>query len=207
MSMFDCPNCASRVYIPPGTYTKRCSCCGTVYGIPREPGWQDSIDRLVASGMDALEDGNWDKVRSLCMTIKKLDYGSPECYYLDFMASLEMRDLIELESSDIMFLCKKEYKSFVEYGDTERIERITEIGKRNLRKQQQVLVKFRYNIAKTRCKKATTSKEFRKAAEYFGKTYDFRNSASMRRYCLERAEQIESGIGGKILKWFLPFGA
>ncbi len=207
MGMWLCPNCTAKIHIPPGTYTKKCPACREIFELPQSPGKRESVDRLVMCAMDALEDGNWDKVRAFCMSIKRLDRGSPDGYLLELMARLEKRDFTELENSGILFLCKKEYLAFAEYGDEDTVRYVTEIGKRNLREQKKLLVWFRYNVAMKKYKEATTPWQLREAAERFGQVYEFRDSAFLRKCCIEKAERMEAGFGRKILKLFLPYGA
>ena len=207
MGMWFCPSCNYRIYIPPGTYTQKCPACERTFDLPQATGSRESVEKLVMTATYALESGRWADVRSFCMSILNLDRGNPDAYYLAFMARVQKKDLRELERSRILFLSKKEYQDFVEYGDPDRVERVRKIGNRNLEIERKHLIYFRYNTAKNKCEKATSARKFREAAELFGKIYEFRDSAGMRQYCIQRAEQIESGFGIKLLQWILPYGA
>ena len=205
--MWQCPGCGREHYIPPGGRTAKCSACGKVYPVHVEPGSMEAISTLTRIAYDALRHGSWDEVKTLSEAILCLDMENPDAFFLLFMETMKVRDISLLDSCNDLFLHREEYRTFAYYGDPDRVEAVEKIGKRNLDKQRKKLMRFRYNIGSTRYQNAETPDQLREAASYFEQSYGYWNSATMHQICLEKAEQMELGLGRKFLKWFLPYGA
>ncbi len=204
---YKCVACNCTAYVPPGTYTVRCSGCGTISSIPPDPGLRESIMNLVRIAQYDLSEGRWLKVRQRCESILLLDRALPEAHYLNLMAALRVKDLAELEDYRGLFLRKREFRLFEKFGDEERIAVIRDIGKRNLQRERLRLQRFRYNIAMTRFNKAVSYVQYYEAAEAFRRIRDFRDSAFRYHMSLARAERLENTSVNRVLNWFLPYGA
>lgn len=192
--IFYCSSCGAPLYVSPFSSEAGCDACGNRISVPPDP-----PDTRVSSGVYRLLDiarynlrkGRWDEVKENCEYVRQLDEDNPYSWYLTMLAHLQCRSLTEVKDYEGMFLNTYEFMSFAEWGPPPMVARIREVGERNYRKERFRLDRFRYNAARTLYSNACSSRDYRRAAEAFGKVLDFRDGAFMRRQCLAKAESLE----------------
>ena len=135
-----------------------------------------------------LEDKEWERAASYCEAA--LDYASadPEVYVKYLLADLKTSHVNELSNCSESFEDNENYKKAVRFGNEQLVTElngyITKIKDRN----RNAVLTSSYIKAVTALRNAREEDDYRKAAELFIPVSGFRDADSLKRECLEKAE-------------------
>ena len=135
-----------------------------------------------------LEDKEWERAASYCEAA--LDYAAkdPEIYVRYLLAVLKTSHVNELSNCSESFEDNENYKKAVRFGNEQLVTElngyITKIKDRN----RNAVLTSSYIKAVTALRNAREEDDYRKAAELFIPVSGFRDADSLKRECLEKAE-------------------
>ena len=135
-----------------------------------------------------LEDGDWERADDFCEQVLNQDPENAQAYLGKLMAELRVRKRDELKNCSSPFDDRNDYQKAIRFGDEAMKKELRETVQYIKERNEQERLLGLYNSAVSAMNAAKTEEAYKKAAEQFAEISKYKDSAELRKKCLEKAE-------------------